>query len=206
MMSPKQALEQISASGMVVMQAGGVSRQYMVGELDAFPAEAKRRLLNQTLAAGIEAAVELGRGQDISWICRKCGFDGNSFPLGWPDVKPSKSTEWPYPSDAHFRELSKKLVADHGTVLRVTDCGSMSAVRWRFIYKDRHEIVVGNPGWPVQTAKVDVDFFPGMVGPEGKTYAKVFFTAAGIDTSGLDIFGMPDGADYDVRDGKLVRS
>jgi hypothetical protein len=52
--------------------------------------------------------------------------------------------------------------------------------------------------------KVDMDFFPGMVGSEGKTYSNVFFAAAGVDTSGLDIFGMPDGATYIVRNGKLV--
>ena len=53
--------------------------------------------------------------------------------------------------------------------------------------------------------KVDVNFFPEMTGPEGKTYAKVFFTAGGLDISGIDIFGMPDGAAHDVRNGKLVR-
>jgi hypothetical protein len=87
----------------------------------------------------------------------------------------------------------------------VTDCGTSTGVRWRFTYKDGHEVVAGNPGWPVQSMKVDVDFFPGMVGPEGKTYAEVFFAAAGIDTTNIDIFGMPDGAAYKVRNGQLVQ-
>jgi len=204
LMSPLQALADLGNSGWMVIQADGVSREYLAGELYTFPAKAQTDLKRQTVAAIAEALEALKKGQDLTWRCRKCDFGGNKFPVEWSGDKSGQPKEWPYPSDGYFRELSKRLVADHGAVLRVRDCGSLSAVRWQFTYKDGHEVVVGNPGWPVQTMKVDVDFFPGMVGPEGKTYAKVFFTAAGLDTSGLDIFGMPDGATYTVRSGKLL--
>lgn len=205
MMSPSQALASLAGSGMMVMQAGGVSREYMVGTLDTFPPEAQANLKTQTVAAMAEAVSQLKQGQELTWICRGCGFEGNKYPAEWYTGESQPEKDWPYPSDRYFRETSKKLIAKHGPVVRVTDCGSLFAVRWRFRYSDGHEIVLGNPGWPVKTMKVDVDFFPGMVGPEGKTYAKVFFSAAGLETSGLDIFGMPDGAAYTVRNGKLVQ-
>ena len=204
MMSPQQAIDGLRQSGALVFQADGVSREYLVGQLDPFPSEAQAKLRDETIGA-IQAAVEeLKKGQDLTWRCRKCDFGGNKFPVGWYGNDSEQPKEWPYPSDGFFREASTKLVADHGPVVRVTDCGSSSAVRWRVAYEDGHEVVVGNPGWPVQTMKVDIDFFPGMVGPEGKTYAKVFFAAAGLDTSDIDIFGMPDGATYDVVNSKLV--
>lgn len=55
---------------------------------------------------------------------------------------------------------------------------------------------------PLHDARLE--FFPRNVGAEGKTYAKAFFAAADIDTSGIDIFGMPDGATYHVRQRRLL--
>jgi DNA-directed RNA polymerase subunit RPC12/RpoP len=204
MMSPRQALAAVERnSGGFVFQIDGTSRVYLVGELRTFPERAQANLIVDTKVAIAEAADGLRKGQALRWCCRNCDFDGNTF-APFPQDSNEQRKEWPYPSDGFFREASRKLVADHGPVVRVTDCGIATAVRWRFTYNDGHEVVVGNPGWPIQSMAVDVDFFPGMVGSEGRTFAKVFFTAAGLNISGIDIFGMPNGSAYDVRNGRLV--
>src|SRR3989442_14250971 len=141
MMSPPQALARFAGGGMMVMRRGGVSREYMVGVLRTFPPHAQSNLKAQTVAAMAEAVSELKQGQELTWMCRGCGFDHNTFPVAWY-VDESEPTNTPaYPSDGYFRALSKNLVAEHGAVVRVTDCGSQSAARWRFTYTDGHAIV-----------------------------------------------------------------
>jgi hypothetical protein len=203
MISPEQATKSMKEK-FVFIELSGVSREYLVGQLQGLQPSAHPVLKKDTVEAVKHALLGLGAGQLLTWRCRDCDFNENEFPARWGAKQGGDSSQYPYPSDGYFREVSKGLIAGHGPVVRVTDCGSLTAVRWRFTYKDGHKVVVGNPGWPVQSMKVDVDFFPGMVGPEGKTFANVFFTAAGLNTSGLDIFGMPDGAIYNVRNGELV--
>jgi hypothetical protein len=148
MMSPQQLLALLRGSGALVLEAGAVSREYTVGELRTFPDKAQRDLKTQTVVAIAEASIGIRKGQELTWACWTCKYDQNTFPDHWRGNGSEQPKEWPYPSDGFFREASKRLVADHGDVIRVTDCGSLSAVRWRITYKDGHEIVVGNPGWP----------------------------------------------------------
>ena len=193
MIPPQQALENLGEAGAFVLLVDGLSRNYLVGELRSV-LSIKRDALTTVIAAAILEVLDgIKNGQGLSWTCRSCGYSENRFPPNWLQSKTEGAKGFPYPSDGYFRELSKKLIAEHGAVVGVRDCGIATAVRWQFTYRDGHRIVAGNPGWPIPSARVDVDFFSGMVGSEGKDFARSFFIASYIPSFSHDAEGLGEG-------------
>lgn len=114
-------------------------------------------------------------------------------------------------SDGYFRELSRRLIEEHGSLLKMTDSGNAGAVKWYVYYKDGTILLMGAPGKlhlgpPLMFEKkdLDVDFFSGGGPFQGRRWAAVFFEEAGIDLKVQDIFDMAGGWSIELREGKTV--
>jgi hypothetical protein len=82
LMSPQQAMSEISRQGTVVLGIG-TDGDYLASDNSKIPHLERHKTIETTIMSIIEITVKLAKSERVKWWCRKCGKEANEFPSDW---------------------------------------------------------------------------------------------------------------------------